>query len=156
MHPYVDRERANSVAEVGCRNFLLRLGMKPVSLGTTELGVPQRKGSTNGMRWSGFPLKQQLQWVQGNACESLSPPSLPRPSEPLCHPSSAAEGSSGASEDQCLRRTQTGTTSRFWWQSVSSQELALAREEPTQGSSFSAGVNRDSGRTQLPQLPWRG
>lgn len=129
-HLCVARERANSVVEVGCRNFFLRLGMEPVSPGVTDPGVPQRKGSTDGARCSGFPPKQQLRWVQGDACESLSPPRLPRPSEPLCHPSLAAGGSPGTSEDQCLRRRQTGTTNRFWWRSVSSQDPAPARKSP--------------------------
>lgn len=65
------------MVEVGCRNFFPRLGMKPASLAAMEPGVSQRNESTDWMRCSGFPLKQQLWWVQGAACESLSSPIAP-------------------------------------------------------------------------------
>lgn len=40
MHLCMDK--ANSVVEVRCRNLFLRLGMKPVSLSTTE--PPEERG----------------------------------------------------------------------------------------------------------------
>jgi len=151
VHPRVERERADSVVDVGCRNFFLRLGMTAVSLGTTEPGVPRGKGSTDGMRGSGFPLKEQLQWVQGGACE-----------RPLPHRSAEAvsPGATPARLRESPARTSIfGGDRQEPWAGLVEVGLQPGSAEGracTCTSSFSAGVNRSSGRTQLLQLPGRG
>lgn len=145
-HLCVDRERANSVVEVGCRNFFLRLGMEPVSPGMTDPGVPQRTGSTDGARRSGFPRSSSSGGFREMHAKASLPHGSPDPASPCATPARLREGPQEPARTSAFGGDKQEPQIGFGGgQSLARTQLRRGRAR-TCRSGFSAGVNLRLGK----------